>query len=167
MADLTARSPAEGLLPQTIGQCALTEEWPEAITALSALSDGADLPAPGETATQGEATLLWSGRRQAMAFGPVDPPNGTVGCDQTDAWCVMRLDGPDAADVLARLTPLDLNPAILKPGHTARSLLGHMNALFHRIGPNTFRIMVFRSMAASAVHEIERAMKGVAARRDA
>lgn len=167
MAELTARSPAEGFQPQTIGQCTLTEEWPDAITALSALTDGTDLPPPGETATRGEATLLWSGRRQAMAIGPVDAPDGTVACDQTDAWCVMWLEGPDAADVLARLTPLDLNAAILKPGHTARSLLGHMNALFHRIGPDTFRIMIFRSMAASAVHEIERAMKGVAARRDA
>ncbi|WGH79292.1 sarcosine oxidase subunit gamma [Jannaschia ovalis] len=166
MTDLTARAPAADLLPATHGRCSLSEEWPDAITALTAWDGSAALPGPGESVATETGLTLWSGRRQALHIGPPPPPQpGAAQADQTDGWCVMVLSGEDAAEVLARLTPLDLNPAIFKPGRSARSLLGHMNALFHRIDERSFRILVFRSMAGSAVHELTRAMRGVAARR--
>lgn len=166
MASLIARSPAEGLLPVSVGACTLSEEWPDAITALSALDATADLPGPGEVRRGEDGETLWSGHRQALHIGPVPAPaTGIVQADQTDGWCIMVLEGADAAAVLARLTPLDTNPAMFRSGRTARSLLGHMNALFHRLGPDRFRILVFRSMAGSAVHDLTRAMRGVAARR--
>jgi len=84
--------------------------------------------------------------------------------DQSDAWAVFSLQGHGVEDVLARLTPLDLNRAVFKRGHAARSLLGHMSAVILRTGENTFEIMVFRSMARTAVHELETAMRAVAAR---
>lgn len=84
--------------------------------------------------------------------------------DQSDGWAVFSLQGQGVEDVLARLTPLDLNRGVFKRGHAARSLLGHMSAIFLRTGENAFQIMVFRSMARTAVHELEVAMKAVAAR---
>jgi sarcosine oxidase subunit gamma len=39
-----------------------------------------------------------------------------------------------------------------------------MMMVLHRAGPEAFDIMVFRSMAASAVHELQQAMKALAAR---
>ncbi|MEM7489586.1 MAG: sarcosine oxidase subunit gamma [Pseudomonadota bacterium] len=164
MADLLARSPAQGLLPVTHGTTTLSEVVPEAITSLATLAGATqDLPPPNRTTTLGDAILLWSGRGQALALGPApDPIPGVAMTDQSDAFAILRLGGPDADAVLARLTPLDL--AIIEPGHTARSLLGHMATLFHRIDSETWNLLLFRSMAGHAVHEIETAMRRVAAR---
>ena len=77
---------------------------------------------------------------------------------------MLRLEGAGVEEVLARLTPLDLNPGMFKRGHAARSLLGHMNMVIARVGAEAFEIMVFRSMTKTAVHELEEAMKSIAAR---
>ena len=58
----------------------------------------------------------------------------------------------------------DEDPGVFGPGDTARSDLAHMAASVTRIGPEAFRIMVFRSCARSFVHEMRSAMEGVAAR---
>ena len=71
---------------------------------------------------------------------------------------------PSGSHVLARVTPLDLRDGVFGPGDTARSDLAHMAASVTRIGPEAFRIMVFRSCARSFVHEMRSAMEGVAAR---
>lgn len=167
MASLIARSPAEGLLPATHGALTLSEVVPEAITSLMPLRGAAvALPGPNRSARDGDALLLWSGRNQALRLGPRPEPMANVAMtDQSDAFAVLRLEGGGARDALARLTPLDLRAGVFAEGHVARSLLGHMAALFHRSGPERYDMLVFRSMTASAVHEVERAMRGVAARR--
>ena len=76
----------------------------------------------------------------------------------------MRLAGADAADVLARLTPIDLRESQFKRGHTARTELAHMMASITRLGPQSYQIMVFRSLANTLVHDLKTAMKSVAAR---
>ncbi len=53
--------------------------------------------------------------------------------------------------------------ACFEVGHTARTLLQHMACSLTRVAENRFEIMVFRSMAKTAVHEIETAMRTVAA----
>jgi sarcosine oxidase subunit gamma len=168
VAELVARSPAAGLLPVTHGSLALTEIVPEAITSLAALR-GAEgsLPPPNRSGEIASARLLWSGRNQALAIGPVpqDIP-GLVATDQSDAFAILALSGAGAGDVLARLTPLDLAAASFRRGDVARSLLAHINALFHRTGPQDWEILVFRSMTVTAVHELERAMRSVTARSD-
>jgi len=62
------------------------------------------------------------------------------------------------------LVAIDLGPRAFPEGATARTGLGHMMALVHRSSARSFTILVFRSMAASAIHEIEGAMKALAAR---
>ncbi|GIT89968.1 hypothetical protein JANAI62_05480 [Jannaschia pagri] len=166
MTDLTAHDPAEDLLPLHHGDVRLSTYRPEAITSLMPLRGAAiAIPDPGRAEAMLGGLLLWSGRNQGMLLGP--PPanlDKVAMTDQSDAWTILRLEGPGVDQVLSRLTPLDLNPAIFKPGRTARSLLGHMNALFHRRDAEIFDIWVFRSMAGSAIHDIERAMRGLAAR---
>lgn len=168
MASLIARSAAADLVPVSYGPLTLSEVTPESITSLAALSAASvPLPEPGQTAQAMGGEVIWSGRGQAFHVGPrPDPVPGLAMTDQSDAWCILRLEGDGAADVLARLTPLDLNPAILRPGSCARSLLGHMNALFVRRGADAFEMWVFRSMAGTAVHELTAAMRGVVARAD-
>ena len=45
-----------------------------------------------------------------------------------------------------------------------RTLLGHMTASITRVDATTYDLMVFRSMAQTLVHDLTRAMKGIAAR---
>lgn len=176
MASLVAKSPCAGLVPFSAGKVTLDELDVGAITSLSPLA-GADLTAlraahgmafPGVGRATGKAgvRVIWTGRGQAFLIGP-DPDSTLAGhfalTDQSDAWAVLRLDGAGATDVLARLCPLDLRNAVFKRGHTARSMIGHMNASITRVGVQAFDLMVFRSMAATAVHELSVAMKSVAA----
>ncbi len=181
MVKLIAKSPADGLFPIEVNGLTLSEVDAGPITSVApfdgqeaAASDqlkalaGMEVPKPNRSSGRDGARAVWSGAGQAMVMGvAVDPALGQHAAltDQSDAWAVFRLEGQGVEDVLARLTPLDLNPGMFKRGHVARSLLGHMSALFLRVSGEAFEIMVFRSMARTAVHEIETAMKAVAARK--
>lgn len=171
MASLIAKSPLEGLLPLAHGGVRLEAVAPEAITSIMPFAGqeealGLPFPAPNRSVEQGGLRLLWSGAGQALAIGAL--PRGLDGkaalSDQSDAWAVMQLSGEGAEAVLARLTPVDLNPAVFQPGHVLRSEVAHMNAVLARLAADRFEIMVFRSMAVWAVHEVEAAMRAVAAR---
>ncbi len=174
---LIARTPCSGLLPVTAGNCTLSELTPEAITSISlvqgqmkAVSEvlnrtyGFGFPAANRVTSKGEARCIWVGQGQAVLFGA--PPvviKGASITDQTDGWAVLQLQGKDATDVLARLVPVDLRSPAFKNGHTARTLLFHMPVSITRSGANSFDLMVFRSMAVTAVHELQLAMKSAAA----
>lgn len=180
MADLIARSPCDGLLPVRIGGFSLTEEAFSPLTSLmpykgqeKALSEALDiahglkLPAVNRTTSRAGNAVLWFGRGQFLLVGP-EPDTSLAQhaavVDQSDGWTRVRLEGEGAEDVLARLLPVDLRPTVFKRGHTLRSPLEHMMASITRAGTDAFTIMVFRSMAATLVHDLKRAMEGVAAR---
>ena len=176
MAKLTPKTAADGLLPLTVGEMSLSEAPPRQIWSIQpypgseaglhdALPSG--FPAPNRSSGKDGGRLLWSGRAQAFWVG-VDAPDAGLAAhaaltDQSDAWCVLRLEGEGAADALSRLTPLDLRASQFKRGHTARSLVGHMAAQITRTSKG-FEVMVFRSMAGTAVHELHVAMDSIAAR---
>ena len=177
MASLIPLSPCAGLLPVEIGGVGLSEVVPEAITSVAPLKGhekavsaamkealGAGLPGPNRTTGRAKARVIWAGRGQAMVLGPHVAPKGAAVTDQSDAWAVIRIEGAGAEAVLARLTPLDLRAPEFKRGHTARTLLNHMTCPLTRLGAQSFEIMVFRSMAQTAVHELTEAMEAVAAR---
>jgi heterotetrameric sarcosine oxidase gamma subunit len=71
---------------------------------------------------------------------------------------------PQAEAVLARLIPLDVRLAAFGVGHAVRTPLNHMNAVLWRTGPYAFTLLVFRSMARTAWHEVAEAAQMVAAR---
>ncbi|SEQ90149.1 sarcosine oxidase subunit gamma [Thalassovita taeanensis] len=180
MADLTAKTPCAGLLPLSIGTLTLTEVDPGHMTAVaplkgqtSALSEalktahGMALPAPNRATGKDGARTIWFGHAHSLLIGPAPDPSlaqYAALTDQSDAWAVVRLEGPGAADVLARLTPLDLRAPQFKRGHTARTDLMHMMASITRTGPQAFQIMVFRSMAHTLVHDLKTAIEAVTAR---
>jgi sarcosine oxidase subunit gamma len=177
VARLVAKSPCEGLLPVTAGDVTLSEILVEAITSVAALKGqdkavsatlkdaaGVGLPAPNRTTSKGGVRSVWTARGQAFVLGPaVGPVKGAAVTDQSDGWAVMELSGAGAAAVLARLVPLDLREDVFKTGHTARTLLRHMTCSLTRTGTAKWEIMVFRSMAVTAVEELHTAMKSVAA----
>ncbi len=187
MADLTPKPLFEGQLPVLVAGCKLSAEKPVAITSISpekgqqqsvsaamqktlGLAFPAVNSATGNRATGNRATgganlrCLWIGPGQALLLGK--GPNSLRGAaltDQTDAWACLTLQGKLSEAVLARLVPLDLRAKNFKPGQVARSLLFHMPLCLHRSGADTFELMVFRSMATTAVHDLQAAMASVAA----
>jgi sarcosine oxidase subunit gamma len=179
VAELKAKTPGAGLLPLTIGAVTLEEVDAGALTLMSAFGDGSALsraleaahgmafPAPNRSTGKEGARCVWFGPGQALLMGPGATASlaehGAI-VDQSDAWCVVTLGGAAAADVLARLVPVDLRGAAFKRGHTVRTLLGHMSASVTRVGSDRFMILVFRSMAATLVHDLDGAMAAVASR---
>ncbi len=126
---------------------------------------GLAMPAPSAFVEKKEARIVWTGRDQAFLIGVGCPTlEGGAVTDQSDGWAVLAVSGPAAVDVLARLVPLDLRLSVCPVGTALRTQLNHMNAVILRVGDYAFQIMVFRSMARTAWHEIETAMQLVAAR---
>lgn len=179
MSELIALSAAAGWSGKTIGGVSLSMVAPEAIISIAPYSGaetavsqaletatGLRLPKPGETLGDNAARVVWTGRGQAMFFGP-HPGEFTdqaAMTDQSDAWTVLCLEGPAARDVLARLTPVDLRSSVFARGQTVRSELGHMMVSLSCTGKETFEIMVMRSMTKTAIHDLETAMANIAAR---
>lgn len=182
MAELIAKSPCAGRLPLEAGTVAVTEVLPEAMTLMAAyngqeaaFSDalkqahGMAAPAANRATGRAAARAVWFGRGQVMLIGTqaqVALADHAALADQSDAWAAVRIAGEDVEAVLARLVPVDLRRGVFKRGHTARTVLGHMMVSVTRVGDDAFMILAFRSMAETLVHELEIAMKGVAARRD-
>ena len=176
MADLVALSPAAGLLPLSIGGVTLSEPPIAPITWVAPfkgreaqVSDafdeaGLEFPAPNRTTGDGALRAVWAGPGQALVIGDPIAPEGAATADQSDGWARLRLEGDGVPDVLARLTPVDMRRDVFAVGHAARTLLFHMTATIMRVDEACWEILVFRSMAASAVHDLERAMRMVAAR---
>jgi len=177
--ELSPQSPFRDPLPFKQGRASLTENQPEYIsaimphqgqeTALSAVLKKVhdlSLPPAGQSSANKHLRLLWAGRGTYFLVGEKPPDRALARVaslvDQSDGWCSLSLDGEDAAEVLARLSPLDLRLKVFKPGNTARSELQHMMALYLRTRSG-FEIMVMRSFAHSALHHLKEAMTSVAA----
>ena len=180
MAELIAKTPLDGMVPVTVGDVTLAEVYLCALTSIApytgqgkAVAEALDTahglkwPAPNRATGKAGARAIWFGRDMILMAGP-DPDTALTNVaaltDQTDAWACVTLSGAGAEDVLARLVPLDLSAAVFKRGHTARTMIQHMNGSVTRIGADTFLLMLFRSMAGTLLHDLERAMHAVAAR---
>jgi len=174
VANLTAKTAFDGALPLTHGRNTLSEFTYDKITWLSPLKGkegavskalekqtGAAFPDPNRIS----GPAVWAGPSQALVLGgELKPITGAVLVDHSSAWAIAALEGPEAAAILSRLVPIDLRDDSFAVGHAARTLLGHMNCVLIRPAKARFEVMVFRSMAHTCAHEIERAMKMVAAR---
>ncbi len=179
MVDLIAKTPLAGILPINAGETVLTEASPASITSVmphqgrekalgEALKKAHDigLPAVGRSSGTAALRMIWTGRGQYMLVGNKPAARALARSstltDQSDGWAVMQLTGDNAAQVMARLCPLDLRAASFKNGHTARTELAHIMAVVSRI-PKGFEIMVMRSFAQTAVTSLQQAMDSVAA----
>ena len=178
MPSLIETSPCDGRLPRVAGGMILSELPFARITSLSPLKErtrelrsalkslGLDWPGPGQSIATEGAAIFWTGRDQAFLIGADPAPLEGLAAmtDQSDGWARMRLKGPGAGAVLARLVPLDLRRSAFGDGQVARTGLNHMMAILLYSGAESFDILVFRSMAGSAEHELVQAMEAVAAR---
>ena len=179
MAELETSAPARGLgLPLVRRGCRLealdpgpvwqVSPYPGRLAALDkALKPlGFRFPQPGEVlAGKGGARLVWAGRESAFLIGAAAPeglPAALV--DQSDGWVALHIEGAAVLGVLARLVAVDLRDQALAAPASLRSQLGHLPVLIIKNAPQAFEIWSYRSMAASLVHELDEAMRGVAAR---
>ncbi len=176
MPELIAKSALDGR-SLTLGTVTLAEVETGPITSVAVFPGAAKavakglkaiglaMPAPNTFAGKNGARIVWAGRDQAFLIG-VAPPSleGAAVSDQSDGWVVLEVGGAGAVDVLARLVPADLRLAAFPVGRAIRSQLNHMNVVILRGGDHAFEIMVFRSMARTAWHELETTMHMVAAR---
>ena len=176
MPELIAKSALEGR-SLTLGTVTLAEVEVGPIASLAVFPGGAKavakglkilgltMPEPNTFNEKKGARIVWTGRDQAFLIG-VAPPEleGAAVTDQSDGWAVLGLSGAAAVDVLARLVPVDLRLAAFPVGRAIRTQLNHMNVVILRVGDHAFEILVFRSMARTAWHELETTTHMVAAR---
>jgi heterotetrameric sarcosine oxidase gamma subunit len=130
---------------------------------------GLSFPAPNTVSATAAARLVWAGRGQAFLIGVAAPDalsDVAALTDQTDGWACLTLQGPQAVAALMRLVPLDLRTSAFPVGTCLRAGLNHMQAILIRTGEDAFEVLVFRSMARTAWHEVEAALVGLAARAD-
>lgn len=179
MAELIAKSALAGYLPVTRGALRLSEADAQPITSIAmfpgqakALAkalkpSGLSMPAPNRSVEKGDARLVWTGRDQAFLIGlpmPDIPAEVAAVTDQTDGWATLSLQGAAVADALMRLVPVDLRAAQFAPGEVRRTPLYHMQAILLRRAADRVDILVFRSMARTAWHDLDLAMTTIEAR---
>ena len=150
---------------------AYPDEVSEAQTVASRLI-GVNLPKPGRWIASGgfevaysdlDTWFCWAEARDVVRLDHA-MAGSAARVDQSCGWAGLRLSGPAAADVLARVTPLDIRAAVFRPGQAARTEVAHMAALvLAREG--AFDIWVMRSFARTLHHDLTDAMKSVAAQR--
>jgi sarcosine oxidase subunit gamma len=174
VADLAPRGAFAGLaLPHAAGDARLAAlpETPRTAVAPFAGQEGAvaatlaaALPPPGASGGWPGGRILWAGAGLWLVEGDApDLAALALATDASDAWAGLLLEGRDAREVLARLVPLDLDPAAFPAGSVARSLLRQVPLLLVARGEG-FELLVPRSFAGTATGELVAAMDAVAAR---
>lgn len=166
------------MLPLVSSGCEIRAMQPNSITAVMPLSGQAEavsvaligavglgFPQPNRAQYSDDAMIIWMGPDQAFVLGAAirEMPNAAV-VDQSDGWAVFQLKGPASEDVLARLVPVDFRQGVFDVGHTARTTLFHVPSSITRTATDSFVIMVYRSMAETAIGELADAISSVAAR---
>jgi len=119
------------------------------------------LPKQREVRTRGHTRILWIGPGLwllAGVFDPVEIAKALSGvaavCDQSDGFVALHLTGEKANNLLARLTPLDVDR--LDVDQTACCEIVRMSGILTR-SKSSFDILLPRSPAIWAVERISAA----------
>lgn len=67
--------------------------------------------------------------------------------DVSDMRAVFRVEGLDAREALAKLTPADMAPGAFPPGTFRRTRLAQVAAAVRALDDDTFEVLCFRSVA--------------------
>ena len=168
----SATEPREAAAATTLGEIAIARAWnvrgdsahPPFVAEVPRVL-GLPLPIEPMTSARGETdALLWLGPRAWLyvagagaAPGTFDAARRSINAaggalfDLSASYVAWSISGTLAGRVLNRSCPLDFHPDAFAAGHCAQSLLGHVNALFHRPDERAeFIVMVARSLAADA-----------------
>lgn len=134
---------------------------------------GKALPEVGQSVTAKDGVrLVRLGQDQAFVIFPHTPPdaaqvvaarlNGrTYVTDQTDAWAVLEMGGPQSRTALERICPLDLHPKVFAIDAAARTVMEHLGVLIIRTGGDAFLLLSASSSADSFLHAVQTSMQNV------
>ena len=141
-------------------------------TALKA-AFGVEAPAGGQSVLGKKDTrLISSGADQCLALFPHAGHDGeaTVAkalkgkaytTEQTDAWVILKIEGPRSRAALARFCPLDLHPDAFAENQAARTVMEHMSAVIIRTGDDSFHLLSASSSAGSFLHGVETSIQNI------
>ena len=132
----------------------------------SALNAGwsLSLPQPTQSTTAKDARAIRMTPDQIMLAFPHATPDAErhvqsklkgagYTTEQTDAWIVLEVSGPNTMAALERLCPLDL--ASFDAGTSGRTVMEHMGAMVVKLGDDQFLLMSASSSARSFLHAVE------------
>ena len=112
--------------------------------------------APNRTFDAGAVRYAWNGPGQWLAESAEQTPaeliehvedalraHGASTTDLSHARTVVRVSGPAATDLLAKLSPIDVES--MRTGDSAVTMAGPLNVQVVKSGEEEFRLYVFRS----------------------
>ncbi|MGV6846935.1 MAG: sarcosine oxidase subunit gamma [Marinibacterium sp.] len=121
-------------------------------------------PAPAVSSVSGDIRAVSSTGDQWLVIFPHATPDANAHVqtalagsgyttEQTDAWVVLEISGPDTLAALERICPLDC--AAMPVDGNGRTVVEHMGALILRLDADRFLMMSASSSAASFLHAVE------------
>ena len=121
---------------------------------------GADVPGQRKVSGDGDKCVIWMSPDElllicgyAEAGGVVDALNEKLAGEHmlavnvSDARAAFRLKGAHVRDVLGKLAPVDLDPAVFGIGEVRRTRLAQVAAGFWLLDQETAQIFCFRSVS--------------------
>ncbi len=123
-----------------------------------------DLPSATQSTVTGDTRALRTSPDQLLLVFPHPTPdaeptvqskvNGAgYTTDQTDAWVILEVSGPETLAALERIFPLDLRNFAM--GENGRTVAEHMSAMAVRLDVDRFLLMSASSSAQSFLHAVE------------
>lgn len=118
-----------------------------------------------------DMTIIWSGPDQVMALSPRQGATSPLGglhdtfegiaslSDQSDGRALIRISGPDARKMLAKISSVDFHDDVFPVGAAASTSVDHTTVNLWRSadaadGSPVFNLLVFSSFAGSLWHTI-------------
>ena len=74
--------------------------------------------------------------------------------DQSDGHCILRVSGPQARAILAKLVPIDLHQTAFAPDAVALTLAAHIGVKLWQEDEGAFALACFRSFAGALHHAL-------------
>ena len=121
---------------------------------------GVEMPAQGQANHNGDFGICWMSTDELLVLCPHDRVADrlakmhkalgnahALAVDVSDARACLRISGPSAREVMAKLTPVDLSPDAFKPGMFRRTRMAQVAAAFWVVDRETFQVVCFRSNA--------------------
>ena len=118
---------------------------------------GFELPEAPKRVAAGNVAFVGTGPGKWLAISEhgadLDLSGMAAVVDQSDAWGVMRVEGPAAREMLQQRLPIDLHPRDFGPGDAAATSLGHIGVLLWQLDDApSYEIAAPRSYAGSFCH---------------
>ncbi len=121
---------------------------------------GVAVPKQRKVSLDGDVGVAWMSPDELLVMVPYEGVEGAIASiDKTlkgqhylavnvsDARAVFELRGDAAAEVIAKLCPVDMAPGQFGPGDFRRSRMAQVPAAFWMVDETTIRIVCFRSVA--------------------